>query len=84
VLQLRIKATTETTVSLRNYSRYLINSLSTLFKFLILVGDFSTKLGRGDSLKPQLAVKVYLEMVLEFATYKNKIARAQCSQSEHS
>jgi len=33
-------------------------------------------------------MKVFLEMemlmVLEFATYRNKIARAQCSQSEHS
>jgi hypothetical protein len=59
-----------------------------LCKFWILIGDFSTKLGRGDILKPQLAIKVYLEMemlmVLEFATYKNKIARAQCSQSKHS
>jgi hypothetical protein len=44
-----------------------------------MVGDFSTKLGRGDILKPQLAMKV-----LELVTYKNKMARAQCSQSEHS
>ena len=57
----------------------------------ILSGDFSVKLGRGDIFKPSAGDESVLEngndngvRVVNFATYKNKVAKAQCSQSKHS
>jgi hypothetical protein len=57
----------------------------------ILSGDFSVKLGRGDIFRASADGESVLEngndngvRVVNFATYKNKVAKAQGSQSNHS